>query len=54
MSAEANRAAMQRYIDSKHTDLSMMVDDVVFTDTGSGDEHRGRDAVAGMLNYIYH
>lgn len=54
MSLEGTRAAMSRYLDSGHTDLSMMADDVVFTNMATGDENRGPDGVREMLNYIYH
>jgi steroid delta-isomerase-like uncharacterized protein len=45
---------MQRYLDSERRDVSMMADDVVFTIMATGQEHRGRDGVMGMLNYFYH
>ncbi|HVF40619.1 MAG TPA: ester cyclase [Gemmatimonadaceae bacterium] len=54
MSVQSTRAAVQKYLDSNHEDLSVMADDVVFTDMNSGQEHRGPDAVRGMLHYIYH
>ena len=54
MSLESTRSAVARYIDSGHTDLSMMADDVVFTNMATGEDHHGRDAVGGMLNYMYH
>jgi steroid delta-isomerase-like uncharacterized protein len=54
MSLEGTRAAFTRYIDSAHTDLSMMADDVVFTTMATGEEHHGREAVARMLRHVYH
>lgn len=54
MSVESTRAAITRYLDSGHTDLSMMADDVVFTTMATGEEHRGTEAVARMLRHIYH
>jgi steroid delta-isomerase-like uncharacterized protein len=54
MSIERTREAMTRYLDSGHTDLSMMADDVVFTNMATGEEHRGVDGVRRMLDYIYH
>ena len=54
MSVETTRNVITRYIESGHTDLSMMADDVVFTSMASGDEHRGVEAVSQMLNYVYH
>ncbi len=53
MSAESTRAVIQRYMDSKHSDMSVMADDVVFTHMASGDEHNGPDGVGKMLHYMY-
>ena len=54
MSIETTRDAVTRYVKSNHNDVSMMAPDVVFTSMATGDEHRGVEALAGMLNYIYH
>ena len=54
MSAEQNRAALQRYLDSNHQDLGMLADDVVFTTMATGEENVGREAVRQMLHHIYH
>jgi steroid delta-isomerase-like uncharacterized protein len=54
MSIESTRETMLRYFNSKHGDVSMMAEDVVFTIMATGQEHHGRDAVLGMLNYFYH
>ena len=54
MSIDSAREAMTRYLKSNHSDLSMMAPDVVFTSMATGDEHRGVEALAGMLHYIYH
>ena len=54
MSVESTRAVLAKYIDSNHTDLSVLSDDVVFTNMATGDENHGRDSVGQMLNYIYH
>ena len=54
MSVERTEAVMQRYFDSEHNDASMMAEDVVFTDMTTGQASEGREAVLGMLNYIYH
>lgn len=54
MSVESTREAVTRYLNSNHSDLSMMAPDVVFTSMATGDEHRGVEALAGMLHYIYH
>ena len=54
MSVESTRDAITRYVDSGHTDLSMMADDVVFTNMGTGEEHSGIEAVRSMLEYVYH
>jgi steroid delta-isomerase-like uncharacterized protein len=54
MSAESTRKVIQRYVDSKHTDMGVMADDVVFRNMATGDESRGPDGVRQMLQYIYH
>ncbi len=54
MSIESTREAVTRYLNSNHSDLSMMAPDVVFTSMATGDEHRGVEALAGMLQHIYH
>lgn len=42
------------YLESNHSDLSMMAEDVVFTNMATGEEHKGPEAVKEMLNYVYH
>jgi steroid delta-isomerase-like uncharacterized protein len=54
MSVQRTRDAMERYLNSAHTDLSMMAEDVVFTTMATGDEHRGVEGVRRMLEYVYH
>ena len=54
MSIEITREVITRYLNSKHSDLSMMAEDVVFTNMATGQEHRGPEGVLQMLNYIYH
>jgi steroid delta-isomerase-like uncharacterized protein len=54
MSVERTRELITRYIESQHTDLSMMAEDVVFTNMATGDEHRGPEGVRAMLDYVYH
>lgn len=54
MSAQSNREMMLRYLNSEHSDVSVMAEDVVFTIMATGQEHRGREGVAGMLAYFYH
>ena len=54
MSTEITKKTMQRYFDSGHGDTSTLAEDVVFTVMATGQEHHGRDAVLGMLNYFYH
>lgn len=53
MNVENVREVMQRYMSSNHSDVSMMADDVVFTNMATGDETVGPQAVLGMLNYFY-
>ena len=54
MSIESTRKTLTRYLDSKHSDGSMLADDVVFTHMATGQEHAGRDGVLQMLNFMYH
>ena len=54
MSIESTRNTMLRYLNSEHSDVSMMAEDVVFTIMATGQENHGRDGVLGMLNYFYH
>lgn len=54
MSVETTKKIMNQYIDSEHSDVSMLADDVVFTHMATGDEHFGPDSVLQMLNYMYH
>ena len=54
MTVERTREVMTRYLDSQHSDLSMMADDVVFTNMATGEEHRGVEGVRKMLDHVYH
>lgn len=54
MSAQPNRAALTRYLESNHSDLTMMAEDVIFTNMATGEEHAGREAVREMLEFVYH
>lgn len=54
MSAEETKQVIMQYLDSKHSDISVLADDVVFIDMSSGERHQGPKAVAQMLNYVYH
>jgi steroid delta-isomerase-like uncharacterized protein len=45
---------MMKYFDSHHTDVSMMADDVVFTNMATGQETKTPQGVLEMLNYFYH
>ena len=54
MSDQRNREALTRYLASNHEELSMMADDVIFTNMATGDEHTGREAVREMLHFMYH
>jgi steroid delta-isomerase-like uncharacterized protein len=54
MSAESTREVMEKYFRSEHGDVSMMADDVVFTDMNTGQESKGPEGVLAMLNWIYH
>lgn len=53
MSVELTRAAMLKYMQSNHSDVSMMADDVTFTNMATGDVTMGPQAVLQMLSYFY-
>lgn len=54
MSIESTSEVMTKYLNSNHSDIRLMSEDVVFTIMSTGQEHRGRDGVLQMLNYFYH
>jgi len=54
MSLDSTRSIISKFIDSNHSDLSMLADDVVFTNMATGESYTGPEAVSQMLNYIYH
>ena len=54
MSIETTREIMLRYVNSKHSDVSVLAEDVVFTIMATGAEHHGREGVLAMLKYFYH
>jgi len=54
MSLEKTKEIINRYIRSKHSDVSMMAEDVVFTNMAAGEEYHGPQGVLEMLNYVYH
>jgi steroid delta-isomerase-like uncharacterized protein len=49
----ATRQLLQRYIDSKHTDMSVMADDVEYTIFATGQQFKGVEEVRGMLDFFY-
>lgn len=52
MSIEETRRVVQAYLDGH--DTAHLAEDAVFTDTASGQRHEGREAIAAMLEYVYH
>jgi len=54
MSVETTKKIMSKYIDSNHTDLSMMASNVVFINMATGDKNKGPEEVKQMLHFIYH
>lgn len=52
MSIESTRNTMLAYWE-KH-DSKYLAEDAVFTDTSSGQETKGREAISQMLHYFYH
>jgi steroid delta-isomerase-like uncharacterized protein len=54
MSVEETRDVFMRYVESQHSDVSMMAPDVVFRVMATGQEFRTPEGVLGMLNWFYH
>jgi steroid delta-isomerase-like uncharacterized protein len=48
------REVISKWIDSEHTDTSVLADDVVFTTMNTAEEDRGPEGVSQSLNDIYH
>lgn len=53
MSATSTREVVARYLQDGHSDVSMLSEDVTFTDMASGQVSRGREEVRRMLEYVY-
>lgn len=53
MSVESTREVVTKYLNSQHSDVSMMAADVVFTNMATGQEHHGPEGVLELLNYFY-
>lgn len=54
MSTESTKEVMLRYLNSGHSDQSMLAEDATFIIMATGEEHHGREGVSAMLNYFYH
>ena len=52
MSLETTREVVTAYLQN-HGDTTLMAADAVFTDMGTGQEYRGREAIAQSLEYFY-
>lgn len=52
MSVEETGRVVQGYLEGH--DTAYLAEDAVFTDTASGQRHEGREAIAAMLEYVYH
>lgn len=45
----------KNFLDYAQThDVKYIAEDAVFKDLGTGEEYKGREAIAGMLHYVYH
>ncbi|WP_256842932.1 ester cyclase [Ornithinimicrobium cryptoxanthini] len=51
-SVEETRQVMEAYA-AEH-DTSLIAPDAIFHDIASGQDYIGREAIAGMLHYVYH
>ena len=54
MSVESTHEVVSKYLDSDHYDLSMMAEDIVFTNMATGYETHEMENLKEILNYIYH
>ncbi len=52
VSITETRKNMKAYFETH--DVKYVVEDAVFTDMGTGEKTRGREAIREMLHYIYH
>ena len=52
MTAERTREIIEAYASSH--DPNYLAEDAVFIDTASGQRHEGREAIAAMLDHVYH
>lgn len=50
--SDRNRAVFQAY--SENHDVQYVAEDATYTDMSTGQEYRGREAIAGMLHWFYH
>lgn len=50
----STQTVITKYLNSGHSDLSILAEDVIFTVMATGQESRGREAVASLLNHFYH
>jgi steroid delta-isomerase-like uncharacterized protein len=56
MSVESTREVMTRYLNevkSEKQNISVLAEDVVYTDMATGQEYHGPDEIRAMLNYFY-
>src|SRR3954452_24221708 len=54
MSVESTRETLTKYFNAEHSYENVMAEDAVFTDMSTGQEHKGPEAILGMLTYFYH
>lgn len=52
MTIEQTRSIIEPY--AQGHDARYVAEDAVFVDTASGQRHEGREAIAEMLNWVYH
>jgi steroid delta-isomerase-like uncharacterized protein len=51
MTVDDTRAVMEAYAASH--DVSYLAEDAIYTDTATGQQHQGREAIGAMLRYVY-
>ena len=52
MSIETTKRIVDGYLSGDHS-TELLADNVIFTIMGTGEQHKGPEAVSGMLHYFY-
>ncbi len=53
MTVESTKEIVLRFLNSEHSDTSMMTKDVIFRVMGTGEAYHGPQAVLAMMDHLY-